>query len=264
MSYYPNFQTPIANAEEQMIFNQFKMQMQFNQFSQQQQQPNQSNASQPQSYHLVDETEDEEEPVPTPTSRKTSRGSRLKSKAKKAKKRNHKLKRNKLDMCGPKKRSCFWQKIRTHDIRRAHENIERTLKAANVILDILDLSHGFILCTDAIVDYILPSFSVFSPGYDRSLIANLFAANCYKSEHLEQPENWALVEKAKYIYIAGFFLTVSPDSVQLVAEHAAATKKVAQEKALPFEDQDEDKDDIKGLVWVNNHIANKRGKSGRM
>ena len=35
-----------------------------------------------------------------------------------------------------------------------------------------------------------------------------------------------IVEKAKYIYIAGFFLTVSPDSIQLVAEHAAATNKV--------------------------------------
>jgi adenosine kinase len=34
------------------------------------------------------------------------------------------------------------------------------------------------------------------------------------------------VEKAKYIYIAGFFLTVSPDSIQLAAEHAAATNKV--------------------------------------
>ena len=34
------------------------------------------------------------------------------------------------------------------------------------------------------------------------------------------------VEKAKYFYIAGFFLTVSPDSVQIVAEHAAANKKV--------------------------------------
>ncbi|GJY33872.1 hypothetical protein Tco_0418341 [Tanacetum coccineum] len=31
-----------------------------------------------------------------------------------------------------------------------------------------------------------------------------------------------------------------------------------------FEDEDEDKDEIKGLIWVNNHIANKRGKSGQM
>lgn len=63
-------------------------------------------------------------------------------------------------------------------------------------------------------------------GGERSLIANLSAANCYKIEHLKRPENWALVEKAKYYYIAGFFLTVSPESILLVAEHAAANNKV--------------------------------------
>ncbi|KMZ59370.1 Adenosine kinase [Zostera marina] len=63
-------------------------------------------------------------------------------------------------------------------------------------------------------------------GDDRSLVANLSAANCYKTEHLKKPENWALVEKAKFIYIAGFFLTVSPESILLVAEHAAANNKV--------------------------------------
>ncbi|RVW74163.1 Adenosine kinase 2 [Vitis vinifera] len=89
-------------------------------------------------------------------------------------------------------------------------------------------------------------------GGERSLIANLSAANCYKSEHLKRPENWALVEKAKYFYIAGFFLTVSPESILLVAEHAAANNKVfmmnlsapficeffkdQQEKALPYMD----------------------------
>ncbi|KAJ6690459.1 hypothetical protein OIU85_006698 [Salix viminalis] len=62
-------------------------------------------------------------------------------------------------------------------------------------------------------------------GGERSLIANLSAANCYKSEHLKRPENWALVENAKYFYIAGFFLTVSPESIMLVAEHAAANNK---------------------------------------
>ncbi|XP_006647541.1 adenosine kinase 2-like [Oryza brachyantha] len=89
-------------------------------------------------------------------------------------------------------------------------------------------------------------------GGERSLVANLSAANCYKTEHLKRPENFALVEKAKYIYIAGFFLTVSPESIQLVAEHAAANNKVflmnlsapficeffhdAQEKVLPYVD----------------------------
>ncbi|KAE8666243.1 Adenosine kinase [Hibiscus syriacus] len=72
-------------------------------------------------------------------------------------------------------------------------------------------------------------------GGERSLIANLSAANCYKSDHLKKPENWALVEKAKYFYIAGFFLTVSPDSIQVVAEHAAAKNKVfAMNLSAPF------------------------------
>ncbi|KAK4281495.1 hypothetical protein QN277_012978 [Acacia crassicarpa] len=63
-------------------------------------------------------------------------------------------------------------------------------------------------------------------GGERSLVANLAAAQCYKCEHLKRPEIWALVEKAKYFYIAGFFLVVSPESIQLVAEHAAINSKV--------------------------------------
>nr|GEW18689.1 hypothetical protein [Tanacetum cinerariifolium] len=35
-------------------------------------------------------------------------------------------------------------------------------------------------------------------------------------------------------------------------------------KLTGFKDEDEDKDDIKGLIWVDNHIANKREKSGQM
>ncbi|KAL4335423.1 hypothetical protein GQ457_07G008910 [Hibiscus cannabinus] len=70
---------------------------------------------------------------------------------------------------------------------------------------------------------------------ERSLIANLSAANCYKSEHLKKPENWALVKKAKYLYIAGFCLTVSPNSIQLVAEHTAAKNKVfSMNLSVPF------------------------------
>ena len=34
-------------------------------------------------------------------------------------------------------------------------------------------------------------------------MANLAAANCYsKADHLDKPENWAVVEKAEYIYIS--------------------------------------------------------------
>eukprot|EP00249_Psilotum_nudum_P021948 c28311_g1_i5 orf=764-1954(-) len=63
-------------------------------------------------------------------------------------------------------------------------------------------------------------------GGERSLVANLSAANCYKSEHLKRPEIWTLVEKAKFMYISGFFLSVSPESIMLVAKHAAEKGKV--------------------------------------
>lgn len=59
----------------------------------------------------------------------------------------------------------------------------------------------------------------------RSLVANLGAANKYKVEHLREAENWALVEKSQFVYIAGFFLTVSVDSILAVAKHCAETNK---------------------------------------
>jgi len=39
----------------------------------------------------------------------------------------------------------------------------------------------------------------------RSLCASLGAANNYKIHHLQQPENWKLVAKAKFYYIAVSF-----------------------------------------------------------
>lgn len=59
----------------------------------------------------------------------------------------------------------------------------------------------------------------------RSLVANLGAANSYKKTHLDQEDNWALVERAQFVYIAGFFLTVSPDSILEVAKHCAEKNK---------------------------------------
>merc|ERR1711862_459620 len=60
---------------------------------------------------------------------------------------------------------------------------------------------------------------------ERSLCTNLNAANNFKVEHLKAPENWAICEAAKIIYSAGFFITVSPDSMRAacaeVAKHGA-------------------------------------------
>uniref|UniRef100_G3NTV7 Adenosine kinase n=2 Tax=Gasterosteus aculeatus aculeatus TaxID=481459 RepID=G3NTV7_GASAC len=64
-------------------------------------------------------------------------------------------------------------------------------------------------------------------GDNRSLVANLAAANCYKKDkHLDLEENWKLVEKAKVYYIAGFFLTVSLESILKVAKHASENNKL--------------------------------------
>ncbi|CAL8284796.1 unnamed protein product [Arctogadus glacialis] len=73
-------------------------------------------------------------------------------------------------------------------------------------------------------------------GDERSLVANLAAANAYKKDkHLDLEENWALVEKAKVYYIAGFFLTVSLESILKVAKHAAEHNKVfCLNLAAPF------------------------------
>jgi len=70
---------------------------------------------------------------------------------------------------------------------------------------------------------------------NRSLVANLSAADKYKIDHLKKPENWALVEKAKYFYIGGFFFTHSHESIMAVAKHAAENNKYfIQNLSAPF------------------------------
>ncbi|KAL0105783.1 hypothetical protein PUN28_015890 [Cardiocondyla obscurior] len=68
--------------------------------------------------------------------------------------------------------------------------------------------------------------AVLITGKERSLCANLAAANCFSPLHIEKPENKHLIDIAKYIYISGFFLTVSPESIQAVAKHAHENDKV--------------------------------------
>merc|ERR1719453_2242887 len=55
-------------------------------------------------------------------------------------------------------------------------------------------------------------------GVERSLCAYLSAANEYKVEHLKEPANMAILEKAKIVYSSGFFTTVSPDSLALLSK----------------------------------------------
>eukprot|EP00929_Paragymnodinium_shiwhaense_P045686 TRINITY_DN2330_c0_g2_i1.p2 TRINITY_DN2330_c0_g2~~TRINITY_DN2330_c0_g2_i1.p2 ORF type:complete len:342 (-),score=101.91 TRINITY_DN2330_c0_g2_i1:5-1030(-) len=60
-------------------------------------------------------------------------------------------------------------------------------------------------------------------GDNRSLVANLSAANNFKESHVQKPENMAVVEGAKIIYSAGFFITVSPPSMKIAWEAAIKT-----------------------------------------
>lgn len=61
---------------------------------------------------------------------------------------------------------------------------------------------------------------------ERSLVANLAAANNFKLDHLLTKESKNIYEKADYYYIAGFFLTVSVESFTHIGEHAVAANKV--------------------------------------
>jgi len=61
---------------------------------------------------------------------------------------------------------------------------------------------------------------------ERSLIAHLGAANNFKPSHLETNLAKSIIESANYYYIAGFFLTVSIESIELVAKHAVKENKV--------------------------------------
>lgn len=62
-------------------------------------------------------------------------------------------------------------------------------------------------------------------GGERSLVTNLDAANNFKPTHLETDKAKEVIESAKFYYIAGFFLTVSVESLLKVTEHALANKK---------------------------------------
>ncbi|XP_065835469.1 uncharacterized protein [Oscarella lobularis] len=77
--------------------------------------------------------------------------------------------------------------------------------------------------------------AVLITGKNRSMVANLSAANCYAMEHIDKSENWAYVESAKVIYIGGFFLTVSPETIVKVGAHCADTDKIfSMNLSAPF------------------------------
>ncbi|XP_012260996.1 adenosine kinase 2 isoform X2 [Athalia rosae] len=68
--------------------------------------------------------------------------------------------------------------------------------------------------------------AVLITGRERSLCANLAAANCFSTSHIHVPENKELIDAAEFIYISGFFLTVSPETILEVAAHALDKNKM--------------------------------------
>lgn len=73
-------------------------------------------------------------------------------------------------------------------------------------------------------DQVTGCCSVLITSGHRSLIANLAAANHFSKEHVIK--NFKYVEEAEYYYISGFFLTVSPPSIMMVAQQAMESNKV--------------------------------------
>ena len=72
---------------------------------------------------------------------------------------------------------------------------------------------------------------------ERSLVANLAAANAFESAHLDTPEVRDAVTRAHIIYSAGFFLTLpeGPKSALEVAKHACENGKIyCLNLAAPF------------------------------
>ncbi|CAB9510730.1 Adenosine kinase [Seminavis robusta] len=61
---------------------------------------------------------------------------------------------------------------------------------------------------------------------ERALVTNLDAANNFKPSHLDTDKAKEIIESAKFYYIAGFFLTVSPEALAIVGDHCVANNKV--------------------------------------
>ncbi|CAF1284581.1 unnamed protein product [Rotaria sordida] len=68
--------------------------------------------------------------------------------------------------------------------------------------------------------------AVLISGNNRSLVANLGAANHFTIDHLDDPKNCEYIEKAKIFYSAGFFYTVCPEAIMRICEHADKNNKL--------------------------------------
>ncbi len=84
--------------------------------------------------------------------------------------------------------------------------------------------------------HVLQSIHTVSTGCHRislgTHLANLMSVLCLEhisgtqADHLKEKDNFALLEQARVIYSAGFFLTASAESMLVAAKHAAANNKI--------------------------------------
>lgn len=84
---------------------------------------------------------------------------------------------------------------------------------------------GVDVCYQKTADTPTGTCAVLINGGERSLIANLSAANTFNVNHLHTPEAEAIIKNAELFYVTGFFLTVSVDSILLLAKHALEHNK---------------------------------------
>lgn len=93
--------------------------------------------------------------------------------------------------------------------------------------------------------------------HERSLIAHLGAANHFKAEFMEREDSKAMLGRAQIVYISGFFLTVSPETIMGVARHAHENGKLfAMNLAAPFISQFFDGPLMEAMPYVDLLIGN--------
>jgi adenosine kinase len=94
---------------------------------------------------------------------------------------------------------------------------------------------GVLACYQKSTDTPTGTCAVLINGGERSLVANLAAANTFNAAHLETSEAQEIIARGKVFYVTGFFLTVSVDAILTLAKHCAAENKVfAMNLSAPF------------------------------
>jgi len=83
-------------------------------------------------------------------------------------------------------------------------------------------SDGVDVCYHVVNTHPTGTCAVLITDKNRSMVANLAAANEYKISHFETPEIQTLVSNTSFFYASGFFLTVSPETLVALGKHIAA------------------------------------------